>query len=51
MWSVGVIILTLLTMRYPFFHSTDDMTALAEIYCLFGAKRLSEAALQTSSKF
>lgn len=48
-WSAGVVILTLLTKRYPFFHSTDDITALAEISCLFGFKKLQDAAAQCSN--
>ena len=43
-WSVGVILLTILTGTYPFFHSPDDMTALAELTCLFGKRRMRDCA-------
>jgi len=35
-WSAGVILLTLLTHRYPFFSAPDDLTALAEINLVLG---------------
>ena len=35
-WSAGVILLTLLTHRYPFFNAPDDLTALAEINLVLG---------------
>lgn len=43
-WSAGVIMLTLLTRRYPFFHSTDDCDALAELACIFGSEEMQRAA-------
>ena len=43
-WSVGVVMLSLLTRRYPFFHSPDDMTGLAELITIFGFERLRNAA-------
>lgn len=43
-WSAGVILLTLLTRRYPFFHSTDDCDALAELACIFGEEDMAKAA-------
>lgn len=45
MWSVGVILLTLLTRRFPFFHSADDIDALLEITTIFGRKRMKETAI------
>eukprot|EP01089_Gocevia_fonbrunei_P006861 TRINITY_DN17878_c0_g1_i1.p1 TRINITY_DN17878_c0_g1~~TRINITY_DN17878_c0_g1_i1.p1 ORF type:complete len:264 (-),score=26.63 TRINITY_DN17878_c0_g1_i1:161-859(-) len=45
-WSAGVILLCILTTRYPFFHSPDDLTALAEVACLCGTSELQEAALK-----
>ncbi|KAF2876691.1 kinase-like domain-containing protein [Massariosphaeria phaeospora] len=45
MWSAGVILLTLLTRRFPFFHSQDDIDALLEITTLFGRKRMKETSL------
>ena len=41
---VGVILLCFLSGRYPFFHSPDDLTALAELGALFGTKELSHLA-------
>ena len=43
-WSVGVILLTLLTRRYPFFQSSDDQDAVVEIACLFGNAEMRCAA-------
>ncbi len=43
-WSTGVILLMLLTRRYPFFQSNDDIDALVEIACIFGNKAMREAA-------
>ncbi|KAJ2308858.1 Cell division control protein 7 [Coemansia sp. RSA 2706] len=43
MWSVGVILLCLLTRRFPFFQSTDDTEALLEIAVLFGRLEMERA--------
>ena len=43
-WSAGVIFISLLSGRYPFFRNTDDMTSLAEIITLLGTRRVSRAA-------
>jgi cell division control protein 7 len=45
MWSVGVILLTMLSRRFPFFHSADDIDALLEITTIFGRKKLRETSL------
>jgi cell division control protein 7 len=45
MWSAGVILLTLLSRRFPFFHSADDIDALLEIMTIFGRKKMRETAL------
>jgi cell division control protein 7 len=45
MWSAGVILLTLLARRFPFFHSADDIDALLELTQLFGTARMKQAAL------
>ena len=45
MWSAGVILLTILSRRFPFFHSTDDIDALLEITTIFGRKKLKETSL------
>ncbi|KAF2457531.1 kinase-like domain-containing protein [Lineolata rhizophorae] len=45
MWSAGVILLTMLTKRFPFFHSADDVDALLELTYVFGKRRMREAAI------
>eukprot|EP00808_Paulinella_micropora_P026979 g13838.t1 len=35
-WSAGVIMLCIMTRRYPFFCAPDDLTAVAELSCLLG---------------
>ncbi|XP_028667265.1 cell division cycle 7-related protein kinase isoform X2 [Erpetoichthys calabaricus] len=44
MWSAGVIFLSLLSGRYPFFKASDDLVALAQIMAIRGSKELSKAA-------
>ena len=43
-WSAGVIFLSLLSGRYPFFRAHDDMTALAQIISIMGSEKVSESA-------
>lgn len=43
-WSAGVILLTLLTRRYPFFQSSDDLDAILEIACIFGNEEMAAAS-------
>lgn len=43
-WSAGVIFISLLSGRYPFFRNADDMTSLSEIISLLGTKRVFRAA-------
>ena len=45
MWAVGVILLSFLTHRYPFFSSPDDLTGLAEISVLTGTGERMQKAL------
>lgn len=45
MWSAGVILLTFLTQRFPFFHSADDIDALLELTSLVGRKKMREVAM------
>ncbi|KAH8699405.1 kinase-like domain-containing protein [Phaeosphaeriaceae sp. PMI808] len=45
MWSVGVILLTMLSRRFPFFHSADDIDALLEITTIFGRKKMRETSI------
>jgi len=44
-WSVGVILLTILSRRFPFFNSADDVEALIEITTIFGSKKMKAAGL------
>ncbi|KAJ5288482.1 hypothetical protein N7478_001512 [Penicillium angulare] len=44
MWSVGVILLTLLGRRFPFFNSADDIDAMIEMASIFGTRRMKTAA-------
>ncbi|KAL8706215.1 MAG: hypothetical protein Q9201_000721 [Fulgogasparrea decipioides] len=44
-WSAGVILLTILCQRFPFFNSADDVDALIEIASIFGQKRMKACAL------
>ncbi|KAI0150818.1 kinase-like protein [Xylariaceae sp. FL1272] len=43
-WSAGVILLTILCKRFPFFNSADDIEAMIEIATIFGSKRMKLAA-------
>jgi cell division control protein 7 len=43
-WSAGVVLLSLLSQRYPFFKSPDDLTSLVEVSSIVGTERLREAA-------
>jgi len=44
MWSSGVILLTLLGRRFPFFNSADDVDAMIEMASIFGTRRMKAAA-------
>jgi cell division control protein 7 len=50
-WSAGVILLTLLARRFPFFNSADDVDAMIEIASIFGKKRMQSAAATHGSVF
>uniref|UniRef100_A0A668TKE4 non-specific serine/threonine protein kinase n=1 Tax=Oreochromis aureus TaxID=47969 RepID=A0A668TKE4_OREAU len=43
MWSAGVILLSLLSGRYPFFKASDDMIALVQIMTLRGSRETIKA--------
>ncbi|XP_078463480.1 cell division cycle 7-related protein kinase-like [Lampetra planeri] len=43
-WSTGIIFLCLLSGRYPFFKTSDDLTALAQIIALRGSAEVAAAA-------
>ena len=42
-WSAGVVLLTILSRRFPFFNSADDVDAMIEIATIFGVKRMRAA--------
>lgn len=50
-WSAGVILLTILSKRFPFFNSADDVEAMIEIATIFGAKRMKYCALIHGAMF
>ena len=43
-WACGVVLLSLLSKKYPFFNAKDDSTALAEIIAIFGSSVCVHAA-------
>ena len=49
-WSAGVVFLSILSQRYPFFKSPDDLTSLCEIGLLVGTERLHIAAHECGRK-
>lgn len=44
MWSAGVILLSLLSGRYPFFKASDDLIALTQIMTIRGSRETIQAA-------
>ncbi|KAE8148809.1 kinase-like domain-containing protein [Aspergillus avenaceus] len=51
MWSAGVILLTLLGRRFPFFNSADDVDAMIEMASIFGTRRMKTAAAMHGQVF
>ncbi|KAK3618541.1 Cell division control protein 7 [Elasticomyces elasticus] len=43
-WSCGIILLTFLSKRFPFFHSADDIDAFIELCNIFGKKKMRDTA-------
>lgn len=43
-WSVGVILLSILSGRYPFFKCVDDNMAIMQLISLFGVEIVRKAA-------
>ncbi|KAL0637766.1 Cell division control protein 7 [Maublancomyces gigas] len=43
-WSAGVILLTILSRRFPFFNSSDDVDAMIEIATIFGKQKMKQCA-------
>lgn len=50
-WSAGVILLTFLTTRFPFFNSVDDIEALVELTGIYGISLMKNAAVQHNCSF
>lgn len=50
-WSVGVILLTILSKRFPFFNSSDDVEAMIEIATIFGTKKMKQCAVMHGAVF
>jgi cell division control protein 7 len=46
-----VILLTILSRRFPFFNSEDDIEAMIEISTIFGQKRMKQAAYLHGAAF
>lgn len=44
-WAAGVVMLMMLTKRFPFFNSLDDADALVEMATIFGRRDLRQIAL------
>ncbi|KAK9457671.1 kinase-like domain-containing protein [Dipodascopsis uninucleata] len=43
-WSAGVILLSFMSKRFPFFNSADDIDAMIEIATIFGRQKMSNCA-------
>ncbi|KAI9850622.1 MAG: hypothetical protein M1838_005336 [Thelocarpon superellum] len=50
-WSAGVILITMLARRFPFFNSADDIEAMIEIATIFGARKMRACALLHNTVF
>jgi cell division control protein 7 len=50
-WSAGVILLTILSRRFPFFNSADDVEAMIEIATIFGIRRMKQVAMLHGTSF
>ncbi|KAI7781634.1 kinase-like protein [Diaporthe eres] len=50
-WSAGVILLTIMSRRFPFFNSADDVEAMIEIATIFGHRRMRIAGQQHGCMF
>ena len=44
-WSAGVILLSILTHKFPCFNSNDDTEALLEIAAIFGRNAMERCSL------
>ena len=50
-WSAGVILLTLLARRFPFFNSADDVDAMIEMASIFGRRKMKSIAAMHGQLF
>ena len=50
-WSAGIILLTIICKRFPFFNSADDIDAVVELATLFGRAKMRKAALLHGQAF
>jgi cell division control protein 7 len=50
-WSAGVILLTILSKRFPFFNSADDVEAMIEIATIFGNRKMKQCAFLHGAVF
>ena len=44
-WSAGIVLLTILCRRFPFFNSADDVDAVIELMTIFGKTRMRKCAI------
>lgn len=44
-WSAGIIMLTILCKRFPFFNSSDDVDAIIELATIFGRSKMRACSL------
>ena len=51
MWSAGVILLTILAQRFPFFNSADDADAMIETGTIFGRVKMKQCAMLHGTMF
>lgn len=50
-WSVGIMLLTIMARRFPFFHSADDVDAVIELASIFGRTWMRQAAIKHGQVF
>ena len=48
---MGVILLTVLAQRFPFFNSADDVDAMIEIATVFGRQKMKQCAMLHGATF
>jgi cell division control protein 7 len=48
-WSAGIMLLSILTHKFPIFNSNDDMEALMEIAAIFGRASMERCAMLHSA--